>query len=115
MWRSEPKTSVHSSRGRVVVTRIELRSSTPLAGIPEVWDSAKGSAIGFSSHPFSYGEWGFTAMAGNRAVSSHGRRVGLTRAGVPGSAIMPQGRWYSSAMVARHTRGDAARWLERGV
>ena len=44
---------------------------TPLAGIPEVWLSATGSATGFASRPFSYGEWGFTAMAVNRAVSSH--------------------------------------------
>ena len=58
------------------------------AGIPEVWFSARGSATGFASHPFSYGEWGFTAMAVNRAVSNHLDWVGPTRAGVPYSAIM---------------------------
>ena len=41
------------------------------AGIADVWDSAKDPAIGVSSRPFSYWEWGFTAMAVNRAVSSH--------------------------------------------
>ena len=51
-------------------------------------------------------------MAVNRAVSSHLDRVGLTRAGVPDSAIMWPGRWYSSAMVAKYTRGESARWLE---
>ena len=45
-------------------------------------------ATGFSSHPFSYGERGFTAMAVNRAVSSHAGRVDFTRAGAPDSAIM---------------------------
>ena len=30
--RSEPKTSVHSSKGRLVVPRMEPRSYTPLAG-----------------------------------------------------------------------------------
>ena len=45
------------------------------------------------------GERGFTGMSENRAVSSHGGRVALTRAGVPDSAIMRQGRWYSSTMV----------------
>ena len=42
--RSEPKTSVHSSKGKLVVARMEPRSYTPLAGIPEVWLSARGSA-----------------------------------------------------------------------
>ena len=37
-----------------------------LAGISEVWVSARGRATGFSSHPLSYGGWGFTALAGNR-------------------------------------------------
>ena len=73
--RSEPKTSVHSSKGRLVVTRMEPRSHTPLAGIPEVWLSSSGVATGFASHPFSYGEWEFPAMAVNRAVSSHLDRV----------------------------------------
>ena len=75
--RSEPNTSVHYSKGRLVVFRMEVRSYKPLAGISEVWLSAKGVATGFASHPFSYGEWGFTAMAVNRAVSSHVGRVGL--------------------------------------
>ena len=88
MRRSEPKASVHSSKGKLVVARMEPRSYAPLAGIPEVWFSAKGLATGFSSRPFSYGERGFTAMAVNRAVSSHLDRVSLTRAGVPDSAIM---------------------------
>ena len=39
--------------------------------------SARRSATGVSSHPFSYGEWGFTAMAGNSPVSSHPGRVRL--------------------------------------
>ena len=46
------------------------------AGIADVWDSAKGSANGVYSHPFSYWEWEFTAMAVNRAVSSHAVREG---------------------------------------
>ncbi len=50
---------------------VERHLPTPLARIPEVWLSARGFATGFASHPFSYGEWGFTAMAVNRAVSSH--------------------------------------------
>ena len=95
---------------------MDPRSYTPLAGIPEVWVSARGVATGFYSHPFSYGEWGFTAMAVNRAVSSHVGRVGLARVGVPDLAIIRQGRWYSSTLVAKYTRGesagDAARWLE---
>ena len=41
--------------------------------------------------------------------SAHSGRVGLARrmarAGVPDSAIMRQGRWSSSAMVAKYTRG----------
>ncbi len=55
-------------------------------------------------------------MAVNRAVSSHVGRVGLARVGVPDLAIIRQGRWYSSTLVAKYTRGesagDAARWLE---
>ena len=51
-------------------------------------------------------------MAVKRAVSSHVDRVGLTRAGVPDSAIMWQCRWYSSTMLAMYTRGESARWLE---
>ena len=41
------------------------------AGIADVWDSAKDPATEVSSRPFSYWAWGFTAMAVNRAVSSH--------------------------------------------
>ena len=66
--RSEPKASVHSSKGRVVVTRMEPRSYTPLAGIPEVWFSARGFATGFSSHPFNYKVWELTAMAVKRGL-----------------------------------------------
>ena len=52
--------------------------------------------------------------------SGHSGRVGLARrmarAGAPDSAIMRQGRWSSSTMVAKYTlgesAGDAARWLE---
>ena len=47
------------------------------AGIADVWDSAKDPATEVSSRPFSYWAWGFTAMAVNRAVSSHAGRVGL--------------------------------------
>ena len=45
-------------------------------------------------------------------IYSHDGRVALARAGAPDSAIMWQGRWYSSAMVAKYTRGESARWLE---
>ena len=41
---------------------VRRHPATPLAGMPEVWLSAKGFATGFASHPFSYREWGFTAM-----------------------------------------------------
>ena len=73
--------------------------------------------------------FGMTANTINRRVkaaaqaagfSGYSGRVGLARrmarAGAPNSAIMRQGRWSSSAMVAKYTRGesagDAARWLE---
>ena len=36
--------------------------------------------------------------------------MGLTRTGAPGSAIMRRGRWYSSTMAAKYTRGESARW-----
>ena len=40
----------------------------------------------------------------------------LTLASDPDSAVMRKGRWYSSVMVAKYTRGessgDAAWWLE---
>ena len=62
-------TSVLDQRGG----RDGSRSYTPLAGIPGVGFSARHRANGVSSHPLSYGEWAFTAMAGNRAVSSHPR------------------------------------------
>ena len=57
----------------------------------------------------------FPAGGCNRAVSSHDYQVGLTRAGVPDSVIMRQGRWYGSTMVTIYAWGEAARWLERGV
>ena len=69
--------------------------------------------------------FGMTAKTNNRRVkaaaqaaglgegfSSHSGRVGLARrmdgAGAPDSAIMPQGRWSSSAMVVKYTRGESA-------
>ena len=33
---------------------VQRHPSAPLAGIPEVWDSAIDSATGFSSHPISF-------------------------------------------------------------
>ena len=86
-----------------------MRREARGAEIREVWLSAKCSAIRFSSRLFSYEEWGFTAMAVNRAVSSHLDRVGLLGSGVPDSAIMWQGGWSSSTMVAEYTRGESAR------
>ena len=86
---------------------MEPRSYIPLAGIPEEWLSARGSATGVSSRPVSYGEWGFTAMAGNRAVSSHLDRVGLARVGVTGTTIMRMGPKTSWSEVdeAEHYAG----------
>ncbi len=86
-----------------------MRREARGAEIREVWLSAKCSAIRFSSRLFSYEEWGFTAMAANRAVSSHLDRVGLLGSGGPDSVIMWQGQWYSSARVAKHTHGETAR------
>ena len=80
----------------------------------------------FYSHPFSYGEWGFTAMAVNRAVSSHHYRVDLARTGTPDSAIMQRDRMTSRAEVdeAEHHAGKSelshcsvvvtlGKWLEK--
>ena len=50
-------------------------------------------------------------MAVNRAVSSHLDPVGLPGLTCPDSAIMWQGRWYSSTMVVLYTRDGSARWL----
>ena len=54
-------------------------------------------------------------MAVSRAVSSHLDRKGLTRSGVPDSAIMRQGRSSSSARVA-NTLGASSPsgWNEGG-
>ena len=67
---------------------VQRHPSAPLAGIPEVWLSTRGFATGFASHPFSYGEWGFTAMAVNRAVSSQDRRTPRP-CGRPGGPATP--------------------------
>ena len=55
----------------------------------------------------------------DEGFSGYSGRVGLAlrmdRADAPDSAIMKQGRWSSSAMVAKYTRGESARrprWLE---
>ena len=48
---------------------------------------------------------GFSGHSGRVALA---RRMG--RASAPDSAIMREGRWSSSAMVAKYARGDAARW-----
>ena len=40
------------------------------------------------------------------------RLRGVAWVGVPDSAIMRQGRWYSSVKVAQYTRGESARWLK---
>ena len=59
------------------------------AGIADVSDSARGSATGFPSHLLSYGARQFTAMAVNRAVSSHLDWVGLTLGRMPGLVLAP--------------------------
>ena len=44
--------------------------------------------------------------------SGHSRRVGMaqrmTRNGAPATAVMRQGRWSTSRMVARYTRNETA-------
>ena len=60
-----------SNGGPEEVLRSWKDTGTGGAGIPKVWLSAKGRATGLSSRPFIYGERGFTAMAVNRAISSH--------------------------------------------
>ena len=40
---------------------VQRHPALPLAGIPEVWLSARGYATGFSSHPLSYDKGEFTA------------------------------------------------------
>ena len=51
--------------------------------------------------------------------SGHSGRVGLARrmarAGAPDSAILRQGRWSSSAMVARYTRATPPGGWNRGL
>ena len=54
---------------------------------------------GFPATPLSYGEWVFTAMSAGWI---------LPGPGAPDSAIMRQGRWSSSIMVAKYTRGESA-------
>ena len=55
-------------------------------------------------------------MAGNRAVSSHVDRVGLTRANDPDSAIMRQGGRSSSSVSSAGCQHvvDGLRRLRRG-
>ena len=57
-----------------------------------------------------------TPSATGSGIYSHGGRVSPTRARIPDSAIIRQGRWYSSTMVAKYTRGEvageSALWLE---
>ena len=48
-----------------------LTTKRPVAGISEVLVSATCCATGISSRPFRYGRLAFTAMAVNRAISSH--------------------------------------------
>ena len=96
--RSEPKTSLHSSKGKLVVARMEPRSYTPLAGIPEVWLSARGSATGVSSRPVSYGEWGIYSHGCKQGCFQPPRPGGVAWVGVPDSAIMRQGGRSSSSV-----------------
>ena len=77
--------------------------------------------------------FGMTAKTVNRQINAAGQAAGLgegfsghsgqvglvrrmARAGAPGSAVMRQGRWCSSTMAAKYTRGesvgDGARWME---
>ena len=102
--RSEPKTSVHSSKGKLVVARMEPRSYTPLAGIPEVWlILPEASATGVYQPP--------PQLRGVR-IYRHGckqgcfqppRPLGVARAGVPYPAKMPQGGWYGRTVLAMYS------------
>ena len=76
-----------------------------VAGIPEVGFSARSVETGFSSHSFSYGGWGFTAMAGNRPCFQPPLRQ-------PGALWIGPGTWRSRRKGLLSSNGAAAGlWL----
>ncbi len=89
----------------VVVTRMEPRSRTPPG-----WNTL--SRV-FCQAPCKRSFQPPSQLRAG-AINSHAIRVGLTRAGVPDSAVMRQGRWCCRARVAKCTRdestGESARW-----
>ena len=102
--RSGPKTSSHSSQGSLMVTTIDLRSYS-LGWNSKSILSCQGVINWVCQPPLQLRGVG---------IYSHGCKQGLFPAtwrpggiawvGVPDSAIMRQGGWYSSTMVAMYTR-----------
>ena len=108
-----------TGEGKVVF--ITRRAMAALDELRRLRGDANPSVFGMTANTINRRVKTAAQAAGlGEGFSGHSGRVGLARrmarAGAPDSAIMRQGRWSSSAMVAKYTRGesagDAARWLE---
>jgi len=79
--------------------------------------NAKGSVFGVSESQLRRRVKAAAKAVGAEGVTSHGDRVGMAqtmaRNGAAAPAIMRQGGWQSSAMVARYTRKLAAKEAAR--
>ena len=107
--------------GEGEVVFITHRAMTALDELRRLRGDANPSVFGMTANTINRRVKAAAKAAGlGEGFSGHSGRVGLARrmarAGAPDSAIMRQGRWSSSTMVAKYTRGesagDAARWLE---
>ena len=103
------------------ITRRAMTALDELRQLREDYGDASPSVFGMAVKTINRRVKAAAQAAGlGEGFSGHSGRVGLARrmdgAGAPDSAIMRQGRWSSSAMVAKYTRGesagDAARWRE---
>ena len=103
--------------GEGEVVFITHRTMTALDELRQVRGDASLSVFGMTAKMINRQAKAAAQAAGRgEGFSGHSGRVGLARrmarAGAPDSAIMRLGRWSSSAMVAKYTWGESARWLE---
>ena len=91
---------------------VERHPAAPLAGMGKSIPSCQGEINRVFQPPPELRHGG---------IPSRGRKQGCFQppwpgavawADVPDLAVMWHGRWYSSTMVAKYTRGESARWLE---
>ena len=91
---------------------IARHPAAPPAGMGKSIPSCQGEINRVSQPPPELRQGGFPSRGRKQGCFQPPWPGAVAWADVPDLAVMWHGRWYSSTMVAKYTRGESARWLE---